>query len=146
MLIAYRLSYNDMKTFYTEIVALSGSVFKGEVSQLKAPGLEGGFEILANHAPMLAAMGIGTLSVTTDAGDKVAYTTSGGFVQIQNNKAIVLAETAEALGEIDIERAKAAEARAKAEIESATTAAEKEAAKQALERSRNRLRAAIGKV
>lgn len=135
-----------MKTFYTEIVALSGSVFKGQVSQLKAPGLEGGFEILANHAPMLAALGVGTLSVTTDAGDKIAYTTSGGFVQIQHNKAIVLAETAEPIGEIDVERAKAAEARAKEAIENATTPAEREAAKQDLERSRNRLRAAMGKI
>ncbi|MBL7977732.1 MAG: ATP synthase F1 subunit epsilon [Bacteroidetes Order II. Incertae sedis bacterium] len=133
-------------TFYTEIVELNGSVFKGDVISIAAPGMDGGFQILANHAPMLAAMGVGVISIKTPEGDKIDYTTGGGFVQVHHNKVMVLAESAEAVSEIDAARAQSSMDKALAQLAKAEDPVEKEKARVALERARNRLRASMGKV
>lgn len=133
-------------TFYAEVVSLKGSVFKGEVQSIAAPGLDGNFQVLANHAPMLAAMKVGLISLKTSDGAKIDYTTGGGFIQVINNRVMVLAESAETVSEIDAERAKQAEQKALAAVEAAQSPEEKEAAKQALDRARNRLRASMSKV
>lgn len=132
-------------TFYAEIVAVSGSIFRGEVQSVKAPGVDGGFEVLANHAAMLAAMKTGILGVKMPDGQRIEYATSGGFVQVVNNRVMVLAESAEAVSTIDVERAKASEAKALAALTSDDKKAREEA-KKALDRARNRLRLAMGKV
>ena len=130
-------------SLYVDIVSPTGSVFKGEVARVRAPGVQGTFEILHNHAPMIAAIELGPLYITLSNGDRVSFATSGGFVEVLNNTVTVLAETAEPASNIDIERAKAAEARALERIESGDEA-EKRKARQALERAR--LRMSMGKV
>jgi F-type H+-transporting ATPase subunit epsilon len=52
------------KTLYVEIVAPAGSAFRGEASRFRAPGAEGSFEVLYNHAPLIAATDIGTTVIT----------------------------------------------------------------------------------
>jgi len=133
-------------TFFAEIVELNGSVFKGDVVSISAPGMDGGFQILANHAPMLAAMGVGLISIKTLDGEKIDYTTGGAFVQVHHNKVMVLAESAEAVSEIDAERAKSSIDKALAQLAQAEDPAQKEKARLALDRARNRLRASMGKV
>ena len=130
-------------SLYVDIVSPTGSVFKGEVARVRAPGVQGTFEILHNHAPMIAAIELGPLYITLSNGDRVSFATSGGFVEVLNNTVTVLAETAEPASNIDIERAKAAEARALERIESGDEA-ENRKARQALERAR--LRMSMGKV
>ena len=130
-------------SLYVDIVSPTGSVFKGEVARVRAPGVQGTFEILHNHAPMIAAIELGPLFITLSNGDRVAFATSGGFVEVLNNTVTVLAETAEPASNIDIERAKAAEARALERMETGDEA-EKRKARQALERAR--LRMSMGKV
>ena len=130
-------------TIYVDIVSPTGSVFKGEAARVRAPGVQGTFEILHNHAPMIAAIELGPLFVTLSSGDKVAFATSGGFVEVLNNTVTVLAETAEPATNIDIERAKAAEARALERMNSGDEA-DKRKARQALERAR--LRMSMGNV
>ena len=131
--------------FFVEIVALSGSVYHGETTSVRAPGTDGGFEILANHAPMLASLGIGVLSLKTPDGQKITYATSGGFLQVLKNRVIILAESAEAVGEIDVERAKLAEKHAAEKLSEADKASREEAKKE-FERARNRLRLSMGQV
>lgn len=128
-----------------DIVSPSGRVFSGEASRFKAPGVEGSFEVLKNHAPMLAAIEIGTIVVTGADGKPFTIATSGGFVEVQNNVVTVIAETAEIASEIDIERAKAAEQRAVQALADADPES-KEKMTKALDRARNRLRAAMGGV
>lgn len=55
------------------------------------PGVDGQFEILNNHAPIIAALGNGTLRFKNAEGEK-KMTISGGFVECVNNKVIVCAE------------------------------------------------------
>jgi F-type H+-transporting ATPase subunit epsilon len=94
----------------------------------------------------VAATAVGTTVVTTPQGERIAFATSGGFVEVLNDHVIMLAETAEPVGEIDVERARSAEERAKERLAAATTPEEREAVQAELERARNRLRATMGKV
>ncbi len=125
-------------TFYVEIVSPSGSVYRGEAERLRAPGVAGAFEVLHNHAPMIAAIELGPLFVTTPSGERIAFATTGGFVEVLNNTVTILAEAAEPSSSIDIERAKASEARALERLQSGDIS-EKERAKRALERARLRM-------
>lgn len=133
------------KTLRVDIVSPAGSVFRGEATGVRAPGVEGSFEVLFNHAPMIAAFEVGPLFVTTSSGDKVVFATSGGFLEVLDNKVTVLAETAEPGSEIDVERAREAEERA---IEALKNVSPEERAKYeaARQRARNRLRIAMGQV
>jgi len=135
-------------SFYVEVVAPDRSVFKGEALRFRAPGVVGSFEVLRNHAPLVAATGIGPVYVTVPSGDKCVLASSGGFVQVLNNRVIMIVEAAEPASEIDVERARAAEERAREQLEnpSNSSALDREAWERALARARNRLRVAMGAV
>jgi F-type H+-transporting ATPase subunit epsilon len=77
-----------------DILTPEKKIFSGEASLLMLPGLDGLFEILDRHAPLIAAIGQGTLKYQSDK--QTAYLkVSGGFVECLNNKVVVLAEKAE---------------------------------------------------
>jgi len=133
-------------SLYVDIVSPSGSVFKGAARGIVAPGTEGSFEVLRNHAPMIASFEVGTIVLTQASGDRIRFATSGGFLEVLNNTVTVLAETAELASDIDVERAKAAEEKALARLAEAGDPEERQAAADKLERARNRLRAAMGSV
>jgi F-type H+-transporting ATPase subunit epsilon len=128
-----------------DIVEPTGSVFKGEVQRFRAPGKAGSFEILKDHAPMLAETRIGPVFITTPNGDRIVFAASGGFVQIVDNRVIMIVESAEHASEIDVTRAKNAAERAKDALAEGSKA-DREHAEAALERARNRLRVAMGQV
>ncbi|HET6569581.1 MAG TPA: F0F1 ATP synthase subunit epsilon [Rhodothermales bacterium] len=130
---------------FVKVVAPDRNVFRGEASRVRAPGVEGSFEVLHNHAPMLAALRIGPLFITTPSGDRIAYATSGGFLEVADNNVTVLAETAEPASDIDVERARNAEERALS-VMHAGEDVDRSRAERALERARNRLRVAMGQV
>ena len=71
-------------------------VFSGNVYGIQLPGTEGSFEILENHAPMIASLGKGKMKVLKDKTTTETYDISGGFVEMLNNKASVLIEDATA--------------------------------------------------
>ena len=133
-------------TLYVEIVAPDRNAFRGEATSFRAPGVEGSFEVLYNHAPMIAATGVGPVTITTANGEAVEFATSGGFVEILDNRVIMVTETAEPVGEIDLERAQAAEENARERLRASQTPEERAAAEADLERSRNRARLALGRV
>ena len=105
----------------------------------------GPFEVLYDHAPMLAAFDIGVLQVTSDTGGKIEFATSGGFLEVVNNHVTVLAETAEPANDIDVDRAKEAEQRALEALQHSDPE-ERAALERKLERARNRARLAMGQV
>ena len=136
-----------------DIVVPNQHVFQGTAEIVRAPGVEGSFEVLKDHAPMIAAFGIGTLVVKTENAhryadmfdDRIIFATSGGFLEVLDNKVTVLAETAEPASEIDVDRARNAEERAIKRLHRDEPVDEGRA-EQALERARNRVRVAMGKV
>lgn len=130
------------KAFKLEIVTPRKVVFSGDVVSFSAPGVIGGFQVLYNHAPMLAAIGVGEAKLRDPEGKEVHYATSGGFVDVNNNHVTVLAETAERADEIDVSRAEAAKTRASERLDNRTPKIDLERAKAALGRAANRLRIA----
>jgi len=101
-----------MPVFNLEIVTPEKMVYSGTVKSLQAPGTEGGFGVLARHAPMLASLDIGPLSFVEEGGSARRAAISGGFAEVRRDHVTVLAETAETAEEIDVERARAARDRA----------------------------------
>ncbi len=131
---------------HVEIVAPDARVFQGEAAGVRAPGVMGSFEVRPRHAPMIAAFGVGALDVTTPEGGRITYATSGGFLEVLDDRVTVLAETAEPASAIDVERARAAEQRALERVSARDAAIDRERAASSLERARNRLRVAMGQV
>jgi len=129
-----------------EIVSPDRAAYRGEARAFRAPGVEGSFEVLRGHAPMLAATSVGTVVVTTITGERVSFATSGGFVEVLDDHVIMLAETAEPAAGIDVERAQAAEERAAERLAAAQTPEEKAALEAERDRARNRLRTAMSQV
>lgn len=135
-----------------DIVVPDEHVFQGTAEIVRAPGVEGSFEVLKDHAPMIAAFGVGPLIVkTADAhryadmfDDRIIFATSGGFLEVLDNRVTVIAETAEPASEIDVDRARNAEERALRRLGDGDV--EKSRAEEALERARNRARVAMGQV
>ena len=130
------------KTFHLEIVTPKRIVFKGEVTSFSAPGVEGGFQVLHSHAPLLATVTIGKVKLSEASGTELHYAISGGFVEVRDNNVILLAETAERTDEIDVERVKAARDRALKRIAEKYPKTDIERAKLALYRALNRLKIA----
>jgi F-type H+-transporting ATPase subunit epsilon len=129
------------------IVAPDREVFSGAAESLRAPGLEGSFQVLTGHAPMIAAIETGPLFVEPEGSGRIAFATSGGFVEVLDDEVTVLAETTEPADEIDEDRAREAEERAQRRLEeSDLDAEERERYEAALERARNRLRLSMGDV
>jgi F-type H+-transporting ATPase subunit epsilon len=131
---------------HVEIVSPTGRIFSGDAQGVKAPGVEGSFEVLRNHAPMIAAIEIGSIVITDSVGSAITFATSGGFVEVRKDGVIVLAETAELASDIDLERAKTAEKRAVEALTSSEDSRSKKVLTEALDRARNRLRISMGSV
>ncbi len=79
-------------TFHLDIVTPVGSLYAGEVQSLIAPGSEGYLGILAHHAALVTALAAGTLTIRDAAGKQTEHAIAGGFLEVSNNKATVLAE------------------------------------------------------
>ncbi len=130
------------KTFHLEIVTPKRIAFKGEVVSFSAPGVDGGFQVLHSHAPLLASVKIGKVKIIETSGTESHYAISGGFVEVRENNVILLAETAERTDEIDVERVKAARDRALKRLAEKYPNTDIERAKLALYRALNRLKIA----
>ncbi len=105
-----------MKTLNVNIVTPSRTVYDGDVQSITLPGTIGNFQVLYNHAPLMSSLEIGQIKIEDGQGDKKVFATSGGTVEVLDNKVIVLAETLESPDEIDTQRAEDAKKRAKQRI------------------------------
>jgi F-type H+-transporting ATPase subunit epsilon len=75
-----------------DIVTPDTTVYQGEVSLAQLPGLDGLFEVLNNHAPMIAALKKGKVKVIDMNKNVLFFEIKGGIVEILKNKIQVLAE------------------------------------------------------
>lgn len=87
-----------------ELVAPRGPVFEGDVEMVVIPAVTGEMGILPRHAPLVAHLAIGQLRALVD-GKWMTFAVAEGFAKVQFNKVIVLADTAEEAGQIDVPRA-----------------------------------------
>ena len=130
-----------MESFYVHILAEDHVLVRGECSSLVLPLLDGLYGIQANHAPLISAVIPGVLSCTMADGRILTAAVSNGLVKVENNDVLVLVESAEESGDIDVIRARRAAEEAEAIMRSHKSAVEYRAAQASLIRATNRLRA-----
>ena len=100
-----------------ELVAPRGPVFEGDVEMVVVPDVTGEIGILPRHAPLVAQLAIGQMRALTAEGRWLTFAVAEGFVKVQFNKVIVLADTAEEASAIDVARAEKSVARALQRLE-----------------------------
>ncbi|MDD5464433.1 MAG: ATP synthase F1 subunit epsilon [Candidatus Moranbacteria bacterium] len=96
-----------------KIVTPEKTVFETEVDQITLPVTDGEVTIMPDHRSYIASLKAGEVMFKVD-GKETLLVVSSGFVEFNNNTLVVLADTAEAAGEIDVARAEEARKRAEA--------------------------------
>jgi F-type H+-transporting ATPase subunit epsilon len=79
-----------------EILTPERKLYSGDVYGVQLPGVDGLFEVLEKHAPLVSALKAGKLKVLKDKqqSDTEQYSIQGGFVEVFQNKVTVLVEGA----------------------------------------------------
>lgn len=134
------MTATEEKVIKCDIVTPVRQAFSGDVLKLSAPGTEGSFTILYRHADFVATLGIGEVIIETPNHQFQHFAISKGFIEVKDNKIILLAETAERAEEIDSERAKAAKDRAERRLSTRSTEVDDARARAALSRAINRMK------
>jgi len=133
-----------VSTFLLEIVTPERKVYEQEVNMIIVRGVEGELGILPNHIPLVTPLKIAPLEAKKSGGtDTIAV--SGGFMEVRKNKVVILAESAELPGEIDVDRAKAAKDRAQKRLQARQDDIDYRRAEMAMQRAMTRLSVAEGK-
>ena len=75
-----------------EIITPEKQLYTGEVSSVLLPGVDGKFEVLNNHAPIISSLTKGQVRIINNKLQTEIIDINGGVIEIQNNKIIVLAD------------------------------------------------------
>jgi len=75
-----------------EITSPDKQIFSGDAELVQLPGSDGLFEILHNHAPMIAALGKGKIKVQDQEGKLQFFDINGGVCEVKDNVILVLSE------------------------------------------------------
>jgi F-type H+-transporting ATPase subunit epsilon len=125
-----------------EITTVERNVLREDgVDEVIAPGVEGQFAVLPQHAAFMTMLGPGELVLKKGATEE-PYAVTGGFFEVIDDRVIVLADAAEHAEEIDVARAEAARERARLALERRESIEDLAAAQAALQRAMIRLRIA----
>src|SRR5437879_11933695 len=89
-----------MATFHFDLVSPEKLAFSGDVDQVDVPGVEGDFGVLAGHAPVVAAIRPGILTVTS-GGTHQKIIVLGGLAEVSDNGLTVLADVATSMQGLD---------------------------------------------
>src|SRR5438552_9434547 len=109
-----------MATIAVDIMTPERLVMQTQADSVVVPAAEGELGILPHHAPLLAELQPGEIRLRR-GGHTELFAVSGGFIEVEKNHVSIFAETAEMAHEIDMERARQAAERAKAEVKMART-------------------------
>jgi F-type H+-transporting ATPase subunit epsilon len=127
-----------MATLHVEIVTQEKRLFSGDVDMIVAPGGEGELGILPHHAPLLTTLKEGALRIKRGGGEEF-FSIGGGFMEVQPDHVIVLADVAEKANDIDIARAEEAKRRAEQLLKDRPAGVDIDAALASLRRAQIRL-------
>ena len=126
-------------TMHVAVVTAERELYNGEADELIAPGSEGMLGIMPRHAALLTTLKPGALRIKLNGAEQPLFV-SGGFLEVSNNQATVLADTAEHAEEIDQARAEEARRRAQERLAQTTSNTERAELQAALERAMERLK------
>jgi len=131
-----------MATFHFELVSPERLVFAGEVTQVDVPGEEGDFGVFAGHAPYVATLKPGVLTIYGDGGPE-RMVVRGGFAEVGPSGLTVLAEQAMPVSEIDAAMIAQAVKDAEEDVADADNDVARDKARERLEQL-NTLKTALG--
>lgn len=134
-------------TFSLQIVTPEREVYASQVESVTLPGMESSFGVLRNHAPLIAALEAGVVHIVDAELKEVSLAIGGGFFQVAQNQAILLADSAEFPHEINLDRVRESESKARSSLEGQLEGEQfqREQAEAALKRARVRMRLVGGK-
>ena len=101
-----------------EVVSPERILFSGEADMVVARSEGGDIAFLSNHAPFLGTLGIGIVKINLTGGGVEHIAVHGGFVEVRDNRVIILSDVAELVDHIDLERARKAKEEAEAALRS----------------------------
>lgn len=131
-----------MATMSVELVTGERVVYQESgVELVSAPGSEGTLGILPNHASLISTLDAGEVRIRKGGQDE-HFVVFGGFIQVTYNRVIILADTAERVSDIDLERAQRAYQEARERLERQDSVEEMRAAREERNRAELRMRAA----
>ena len=138
---------DDRNRFEVSLVTPDGAVFEGEAEMIIVPGTAGEIGILARHAPLVGMLKAGSTRVHVSASDVREFATGPGFFKVETDRALALVDDAVNAKEIDVPRAEAQLATAKAELEKITAGesdADRWQVEQRIKHAENQLGVATG--
>lgn len=112
----------DAQGFSLQIISLAGELWNGDVREVSMPGSNGRFGVMARHAPLLGTLREGMVSVyPLKAEPPLHVYVSGGYVEVQPGKVIVMADLALRSDDLDEARARVAAEAARSPMAQAFT-------------------------
>ncbi|WP_338945287.1 ATP synthase F1 subunit epsilon [Fusobacterium canifelinum] len=115
-----------MPSFDVSVVTQVKKILEQEAGYLRLRTSEGDIGILPNHAPFVAELSMGKMEIESPNKDRRdIYFLSGGFLEISNNQATVIADEVFPIEEIDVESEQALVENFKKELEKVSTEEEK---------------------
>lgn len=67
-------------------------IFDGEIVSVKVPGTDGQFQVLKNHAPIVASLATGNVTIVKTGGEKMIFPIKSGFIEVLNNEISLLVQ------------------------------------------------------
>jgi F-type H+-transporting ATPase subunit epsilon len=89
-----------------ELVSPERILYSGEAEMVICRSTDGDIAFLADHAPFIGALEIGVVRIKTTGGGEEVAAVHGGFVEVRDNRVIILSDVAELASQIDVERAR----------------------------------------
>ena len=129
-----------MNTFYLRVISSNKIFFEGRVEKIILPLEDGEKAVLAHHENMVIATSIGEIRITTSKGEQVVGVVGEGFVQIVNNRVVLIVDSAEKPEDIDRVRAKEAKIRAEERLRQKESLKEYKQSEASLARALTRLK------
>lgn len=74
------------------IVSPEETLYEGEVKSVKMQGIDGKFQVLNNHAPLISALGKGEIIIDEESGKQVTFSINSGLVELAKNEIHILAQ------------------------------------------------------
>ena len=124
-----------------ELVSPERVLYTGEAEMVLARTTDGEIGFLPNHAPFIATLAPGRVRIVKEDGSEELAAVHSGFVEVRDNRVIILSDVAELAGQIDVERAR----RAKQAAEEKLRSGEDAEAQAALARAETRIEVAEGR-
>ena len=87
-----RVNFNKYQPMNLEIITPEQTLFTGEVSLVQLPGIDGSFEVLNNHAPLISVLAAGKVKIQDSQKQLQYFEIKGGVIEVLHNKVLILAE------------------------------------------------------